>query len=539
MDKVSRALPTGMRIGIDFGRNITVVAAAGGISAHPEPVSVNGFSRNVPGPEPSQQLPVIPSEILFNDDGSFSIGEEAIAFAETGSNPAVKQILYYLCEDSPVLVPAGPGRRIGYREAGSVYLTELIKKVGEQYDLASSQITFTLPIGAPQRYVEWILEVAESAGPGTVSTVEIGIASVRGYGLSFEDHEVYVLIDANRDSLDISVISPDHDDGVARGGSRTLGRASVDFSGLTVDTWIASGILSKKRCFLSEEQRSRIFSRLVERCCRAREYLSASGEVPVRIGDLLGCPEDSSILTAGEVSEIFRRNGLFEALSSSLARALSAARVYGCDRERLTAVLMIGEISAFPPFREEVRNRFPTVPVRFEHPLDAAARGAAGRTSSGRTRAVADYALRYWDPVSCEHRFRFLALRDAGCTGTGESARVVISAAYDGQIRMGIPLYRITGDEVDIPSSGLELVGTPGGGFGIAGPGTACSGSFRPIRVNDGEQTFLSASPPAKKGVPRFELTFTFDGEGYLRLSARDLLTGKLVKNTERMFRPR
>ena len=537
MEKACHAPAKGMRIGIDFGRNNTVVAATTVCGGHTDLVSFSGCSRNVPGPEPPLQLPVMPSEILFNADGSFSIGEEAAELARTGGTQAVGQMVYYLCEDSPVTVAAGPGRRIGYREAGAAFLTELIKKVAEQFDPATSRITFTIPIGAPQRYAEWILEVAESAGLGAVSTVETGIASVRGYGMPFENNEVYVLIDASRDSLDISIISPDREDGAGDGGSRTLGRASADFGGLTVDTWIASGILSKKGCFLSDEQKSRIFSMLVHRCCRAREYLSVSGETRVRIGDLLGSPEDLSILTADDVAETFHRHGLFDALGSAIARALSAARVHGYDRDRLTGVLMVGELSAFPAFREEVRNLFAEVPVRFEHPLDAGARGAAGLVSSGRSKAVADYALRYWDPVSGEHRFRLLARQYAGCTGTEEPARVVISAAYDGQIQMGIPLYRITGEGMDTPGSGLELVGAPGGGFGLAGPGTAGHGSSRPVRVNAGEPIFLPASPPAKKGVPRFELTFTIDGQGYLCLTARDLLTGKLVKNAEPVCR--
>ena len=38
------------------------------------------------------------------------------------------------------------------------------------------------------------------------------------------------------------------------------------------------------------------------------------------------------------------------------------------------------------------------------------------------------------------------------------------------------------------------------------------------------------AKPPALKGEPRFELTFTLDREKQLRVTARDLVTGMLVK---------
>jgi molecular chaperone DnaK (HSP70) len=48
---------------------------------------------------------------------------------------------------------------------------------------------------------------------------------------------------------------------------------------------------------------------------------------------------------------------------------------------------------------------------------------------------------------------------------------------------------------------------------------------------------FLVADPPAKKGEPRFEVTFTIDGTKQLAVTARDVQTGRLVKEAVPLFR--
>ncbi|PKL58075.1 MAG: hypothetical protein CVV34_04230 [Methanomicrobiales archaeon HGW-Methanomicrobiales-5] len=71
----------------------------------------------------------------------------------------------------------------------------------------------------------------------------------------------------------------------------------------------------------------------------------------------------------------------------------------------------------------------------------------------------------------------------------------------------------------------------------IAGPAPDAIPAVCPALVNMQEPTLLHASPPAKKGEPRFELTFFLDREGYLCLTARDLLTGLRVKRDAQVFR--
>ena len=70
--------------------------------------------------------------------------------------------------------------------------------------------------------------------------------------------------------------------------------------------------------------------------------------------------------------------------------------------------------------------------LRFSYPMRAGLTGSKTTMRSG-----------YWDSKSREHRFRFLVRSGALYPSAGQVARITISAAYDGQTRLGIPLFEI------------------------------------------------------------------------------------------------
>jgi hypothetical protein len=181
--------------------------------------------------------------------------------------------------------------------------------------------------------------------------------------------------------------------------------------------------------------------------------------------------------------------------------------------------------------QEAVRLRFSGALVYADHPLDAVARGAAeyAAPAPAQDRITRSYALRYWDPAAQEHHYRFLVQSGTRYPSAGQVARIVISAAYDGQTHLGIPLFEI-GGTAGGASPQIELVSDTGGGVRLAGPARDANEKGQVVHANERSPTLLVATPPARKGEPRFECTFTLDTERNLCLSARDLVTGALVK---------
>jgi molecular chaperone DnaK (HSP70) len=202
------------------------------------------------------------------------------------------------------------------------------------------------------------------------------------------------------------------------------------------------------------------------------------------------------------------------------------------------SILMTGRGCALPAVKDLIKKRYANVPVLSDHPFDAVARGAVLYLPHAYQpdRITHDYALRYWDPKSREHRYRFLVHNGARYPSAGQVARITISAAYDGQTRLGIPLYEIR-TRLDERTPALELVSDATGGIRLAGPPEDTGAENRPVLANGRTPTLLPADPPALKGEPRFELTFTLDREKKLLVTARDLVTGTLVKKDAPVYR--
>jgi molecular chaperone DnaK (HSP70) len=269
--------------------------------------------------------------------------------------------------------------------------------------------------------------------------------------------------------------------------------------------------------------------------------LSKIGEVNARLAvadeAVVAIPESGSGTTRQlqvsreDIRRVITEHGFAITLDRLTGRAETAARSRGCGSEPPVAVLLVGRGCAVSAVQDCIRERFTGIPVLGDRPLDAIARGAALSVPAGNRpdRITNNYALRYWDAGAREHRYRFLVHSGARYPSAGQVARITISAAYDGQTRLGIPLYEVN----SAPGSNapaLELVSDPAGGMRLAGPAEDTGEASRPVLVNGKDPTLLVADPPALKGEPRFELTFTLDRKKQLCVTARDLMTGALVK---------
>jgi len=527
----------GTVIGIDFRRRYTVIISVPESSGCPQSLQVPGISRIIPAKGSRDGIHVIPTAIHYDKDGGFYIGEKADSAPESASSPTIRNLVYYIGENSPVMVSAGADRAISYARAGADFLARVVATAIGDGSPSSVQVVFTIPLAAGAHYREWLLRTADEMGLSSASAVDSASALARGLGLPVDEGDYYIIIDANPDNLEVSVILFEQEKGDKTGlASTVIGISATDFGGSTVDSWIASDLVLAWGRYIPHDD-AHVFANLVTRCRKAREELAISPEVHVRFGDLLRGKDEDHILTRQKVENVFQKKGLFTLLDGAISRASSAARTSGFEKDKIRAVIVTGEVSLFPAFQAAVRKNFNDGIVKTDYVLDAAARGAVQEARFQSRTINADYALRYWNPVSREHRYRFLVRKGARFPSQGQVARVIISAAYDGQEQLGLPLYRIADNEMPNATAGIELLGSPDGSFHIAGLTGDCGKGCSVDEVNRTSPTFLMALPPARKSEPRFELTFSLDSQGYLCLAARDLVNGRIVKDAERILK--
>jgi molecular chaperone DnaK (HSP70) len=231
-----------------------------------------------------------------------------------------------------------------------------------------------------------------------------------------------------------------------------------------------------------------------------------------------------------EFTHLLERHNLPGITNRTIDRALAAAQLKEDNGDTVSLVLMIGQANRIPGFLEIVRTRFSPGRVLCEKPEHVVARGAArlGPGCVSRPRITRDYALRYYDPKACGHQYRYIVRAGTEYPTERETARVLISAAYDGQTRLGIALYSLSGNGHEPVQQGIELVADPQGAT-RRHERPAASQGMDAVRINRLSPTFLVATPPGNCGQVRFELAFSIDRTGQLRLSARDVMTGRHI----------
>ncbi|MFZ1957611.1 MAG: hypothetical protein WAU46_00815 [Methanoregula sp.] len=531
MDRYAHSLQPALRLGVDFGTGTLVIGITGQDGKGYRTLEFPGWSREMPGTGAGGPVHAVPVLVHYDEEGNRTIGNEVVRAGDSDHPRTARWIRKYLLEESPVRIPAGPDRRITFRDAATDFLTAVLTRAIREYPGCSS-VVFAIPKDVPEWYTGWLGSIADAAGIRSWHTLAEPAAVVAGYGLSPEAGQGYLIIRWDETDFSASfILSEGASDQCPAGGPRVTGTACDDTGCKAIDGWIAQDVLARNHMMHRGPKTQRIHDKITGRIGELYSQLAAADEAIIGIEDPLSGTTFPARLSRDDVGRILTEHGFLSVFDRTIGRARAAAISRGCKEVLPVAVIMTGQGCAIPAVEDLIKKQFEGVPVLSDHPLDAVARGAAlFLPHASRTdRIKNDYALRYWDSKSREHRFRFLVRSGALYPSAGQVARITISAAYDGQTRLGIPLFEIS-NSADAQAPALELVSDPAGGIRLAiPPGDAGTGS-RPLLANERTPTLLAADPPALKGEPRFELTFTLDREKQLRVTARDLVTGMLVK---------
>jgi molecular chaperone DnaK len=520
---------SGVRIGVDFGESLTLFAVCDPIGEC-HTIEFPGISREVPGSTGQPVVHVIPSLLQYSNGRPALVGHEVASNGVAEASTVARWMRRYLCDRSPVQLPAGDGRTVRYEDASADFLTRLFSHVMEHYPEAG--FVFALPSDAPAEYADLLQRIARSSGASTCSFISEYLAAATGCGFTPVTGESFIIISFSDNEPEIAVIATDQrGTDVDTEQFRVIARTSSSAGCRSLDTWIVQDLLIKFRLFDRDPRAVRLSPFLYYQATQLREQLPVVKEIEVQITDTISGKTFVTDYTLADLDRVLMEHEVAGTLLQSINRVVSGMRMKGGDIGRITTVLLVGSGCTLPVIQDTVKSRFPEAKIYAGNPLDAVARGAATYAAAVQEedRITCSYALRYWDSLTQEHHYRFLVHSGTRYPSAGQVARIVISAAYDGQTHLGIPLYEIGGKAgEEIP--GIELVSDIKGGVYLAGPAQDADAKRQVVHANVHSPTLLTASPPARKGEPRFECTFSLDHERNLCLSARDLVTGMLVK---------
>jgi hypothetical protein len=518
-----------IQIGVDFGMNTTVIAVSDPVCGC-HTLKFPGISREYLQKENENPVHAIPCLIQYEHGRAIRIGDEVSLAGACDLPTTARWMRQHLCDRSPVQIAAGKDRLVRYDEASEEFLNLILTQTLEEYPHAG--LVFALPDCAPAEFSDLLNRIARAAGASSCAWVHEYWSVASGNGYLPVIGEPFLIITCSDTGIEIAATVPEDVPGnTSEQGMRILARVTGTPGCRAIDTRIRQDLLKKFRLLECDQRAAYLAPKILYEAARARELIPRNGEYAIQIKDINSEKPLLAMYTTADLNRVLDDSGIIMTLQDSIDRTFSTLRMRGVDQNKIRNVFLVGTGCCLPAVKDAIRSRFPQAIVFSDHPVDAAARGAATSASQGtiRDRIVCSYALRYWDPVTREHHYRFLVHSGARYPSMGQIARIIISAAYDGQTHLGLPLYEI-GEPAGNPGPGIELIAEGNGGVRLAGPvqKTGTQGTATPVNAHN--PTLLVATPAARKGEPRFECTFTIDPERNLCISARDLVTGVLVK---------
>ncbi len=489
----------GKVIGIDLGTTNSCVALFEG--GEPQVVANSEGARTTP------------SIVGFSPSGEKLVGQ--IAKRQAVTNPeqtiyAVKRLIgrkraseevERFASIAPFRIDATPNGdacvRVGDRSYSAQEISAMIlaKMKDTAADFAGEAIqdaVITVPAYFDDSQRQATQDAGRIAGLNVLRIINEPTAAALAYGLGDKSNQRIVVFDLGGGTFDVSVL--DIVDGVfevrSTSGDTYLG--GEDFDMKLCEHLIAQ---FKDETGIELRDDKMALQRLKEAAEHAKHELSSAQETDVNLPFIAADESGPKHLTAS-----LGRSDLEELVADLLERLVEpcekALRDAGLRRDEIDQVVLVGGMTRMPAVQRKVEEIFGRPPHKGVNPDEVVAVGAAiqGGVLRGEVR---DVVLLDVTPLSL------------GVETQGGIATAIIPR------------------NTTIPTSKSEVFST-----------TEDAQTVVRIHVVQGEREMaadnktlgrfeLVGIPPAPRGVPQIEVTFDIDADGVVKVSAKDLGTGK------------
>ncbi|MBQ8757955.1 MAG: molecular chaperone DnaK [Oscillospiraceae bacterium] len=465
----------GKIIGIDLGTTNSCVAVLEG----GEPVVI----ANAEGGRTT------PSVVAFSKTGERMVGQVAKRQAVTNADRTIASIKNHMGEDYRVTVD---GKSYTPQEISAMVLQKLKADAEAYLGQTVTEAVITVPAYFSDAQRQATKDAGKIAGLDVKRIINEPTAAALAYGLDKENEQKIMVYDLGGGTFDVSIL--EIGDGIvevlATNGDTMLG--GDDFDQRVMDYLVAE---FKKAEGVDLSKDKVAMQRLREAAEKAKIELSGMTSTTVNLpyitADATGPKHLDVTLTRAKFNELTA--DLVERTMKPVRQAMSDA---GLKTGDLHKVLLVGGSTRIPAVQEAVKNFTGHEGFKGINPDECVALGAAiqGGVLTG---DVKDVVLLDVTPLSLGIETMggvFTRLIDRNTTIPTRKSQI-FSTAADSQ----------TSVEVHVLQGEREMAAY-----------NKTLGRFQ-----------LTGIAPAPRGVPQIEVTFDIDANGIVKVSAKDLGTGK------------
>ncbi len=469
-------------IGIDLGTTNSVVSVVEG-----------GEPTVITNPEGSR---ITPSVVGFTKDGQRLVGQLAKRQAVSNPDRTIASIKRHMGEASYKVTV--DDKSYTPPEISAMVLQKL-KADAEAYlgeEVTRAVITVPAYFNDSQRQAT--KDAGKIAGLEVERIINEPTAAAIAYGLDKDSDETILVFDLGGGTFDVSILDLEGGAFLVQATSGDTHLGGDDFDQKVMD-WMVAEFQRENGIDLSQDKMAA--QRLKEAAEKAKIELSSMTQTNINLpfitADASGPKHLDLTLSRAKFDELTA--DLVERTMGPTRRAMEDAGLSGSDIDK---IILVGGSSRIPAVQEAIRKQLGKEPSKGVNPDECVSVGAAiqGGIIGGDVKK--NIALVDVTPLS-------LGIETLGgvCTKLIErntaiptSKSQVFSTAADNQ--PAVDIHVLQGER--------EMAA-----------GNKTLGRFE-----------LSDIPPAPRGVPRIEVTFDIDENGIVKVSAKDLGTGKEQKIT-------
>ena len=462
-------------IGIDLGTTNSCVAVVEG----GKPVVIT----NAEGERTT------PSVVAFTKDGERLVGGAAKRQIATNSGRTISSIKRYMGSDYRAHID---GKDLAPQEISAMILAKIRRDAESYLGEPVTEAVITVPAYFDDSQRKATQDAGRIAGLNVLRIINEPTAAAVAYGLDNEAAQKILVYDLGGGTFDVSII--EIEDGtftvLATGGDTHLG--GDDFDQRIID-WMADAFQTENGIDLRKDKMAA--QRLKEAAEKAKIELSSAMSsqinLPFITADATGPKHLDMTLTRAKFNELTA--DLVDRTMTPVRKALQDAGLRASD---LKKVLMVGGSTRIPAVYDAVKKELNCEPFKGINPDECVAVGAAiqGGVLNGEKKGL---LLLDVTPLS-------LGIETLGGVCTKIIDRNTTIPTHKSQV------FSTAADNQ--PSVEVNVL----------------QGEREFARDNKSLGVFhLDGIAPAPRGVPQIEVTFDIDANGIVKVSAKDLGTGK------------